>query len=956
MARIVRPSARVVLGRLVLLTATVISATVAACGGVEPGEEPGAEPRGDEVATRRDALGGIEGTLEYALDAPWRMEPYTVFKGKGYAPIPLHMTINDADRITDDVSAFDASPKIGRVCQLDVTENGVTTTIPVASFAEIERTIGAWTYPGTEQPNGPPRESCTATTTSNCTALRSVHGTSEWHALALYSAQGAKPGATVPLTLELRVSRDPAYDCTSPDPKTYYRFRNHVRVHYGEEALPKFSNAWAYGDLHYHSQGTDNEGESGYNYRGVSRAMQALGLDFLWATEHASASNQIVDADLTLNINVIAASQIEARVKRGVLRDMDARRFRKMNEIVKDTNRRTALRAGVLSKGVVPRPAQIFLGGELDVIPETSQKSPQMSYGANKTYTFTNLCGGWHRNAMQASSDCDSGVFRCADTSVILGALEDDISSCDPGALWVEAGGGGWLLRDVQSLNEFDFGREHMVYLPDPGETDPFIASETGTYGGGGRRLVEDRVTPNHTYKGVLPEVEQKRGSVFLAHHLNAPSGGEGPEGPPWTPTMLDKAWRSPAVLGLEFWNEDGRRASRINENLANKELGYERDDTELFGQVELHLVDKTRKALKSNSDGLFELIPFDLSTGRYEKATRGVESMLADGAVSWDRLNMKGLDPSKTSELPWLPAGQPRRMFVAGGSDAHGDFNYRREGYMEGTSGVIDMALGTPRNLVLTGAPSESVDAMGAPVYGANQVLTALRAGRFSVTDGPAMRIVVDSNNNGVIDDTDAQMGDVLDVFGRTQIPILVEWNSTPEFGALARIELTVGALDAASLKGRLYSGGWGTGTPGSIDSQYDSADGLVRYSHSNLDYWFLSSPQPPIDTPQGERLNMLSAVFPEYNDPAPYMKGVRKFVLDLSQLPVSADGTRANRLFVRALGIGRTSGGSIEECQTSIAAGGLGLCIRRYALTNPIWVRNSTLKEIDVPFGVTK
>ena len=52
---------------------------------------------------------------------------------------------------------------------------------------------------------------------------------------------------------------------------------------------------------------------------------------------------------------------------------------------------------------------------------------------------------------------------------------------------------------------------------------------------------------------------------------------------------------------------------------------------------------------------------------------------------------------------------GQPRRMFAAGGSDAHGDWNYRREGYFFGTAEVDSTAMGTPRNLVYVGEPQGS-------------------------------------------------------------------------------------------------------------------------------------------------------------------------------------------------------------------------------------------------------
>lgn len=58
---------------------------------------------------------------------------------------------------------------------------------------------------------------------------------------------------------------------------------------------------------------TDNEGESGYAYRNVVRALGAMGLDFVFATDHASNSVQIDGAgearDLT-SLRYIAAKEI----------------------------------------------------------------------------------------------------------------------------------------------------------------------------------------------------------------------------------------------------------------------------------------------------------------------------------------------------------------------------------------------------------------------------------------------------------------------------------------------------------------------------------------------------------------------------------------------------------------------------------------------------------------------
>ena len=92
----------------------------------------------------------------------------------------------------------------------------------------------------------------------------------------------------------------------------------HLNVHFGEAPLPRFDANWAYGDLHYHSQGTDNEGESAHAHRGVLHAMGALGLDFTFATEHASGGEQITDiSEIPIGFSF-----------EGVLRDSNALRFR----------------------------------------------------------------------------------------------------------------------------------------------------------------------------------------------------------------------------------------------------------------------------------------------------------------------------------------------------------------------------------------------------------------------------------------------------------------------------------------------------------------------------------------------------------------------------------------------------------------------------------------------------
>jgi hypothetical protein len=150
---------------------------------------------------------------------------------------------------------------------------------------------------------------------------------------------------------------------------------------------------------------------------------------------------------------------------------------------------------------------------------------------------------------------------------------------------------------------------------------------------------------------------------------------------------------------------------------------------------------------------------------------------------------------------LSWLPKGEPRKWFVAAGSDAHGDFNYRQGGQVCENrwcvDSILDTAIGRPRNLVqmfnkpITNPTKEFPQAKR---YANNQVIDALREGNFTATDGPALRIAIDKNRNGIIDDNDFPMGTTFNLYPGEQIPVVVEWLSTKEFGPLQKIDLYVG------------------------------------------------------------------------------------------------------------------------------------------------------------------
>jgi len=92
--------------------------------------------------------------------------------------------------------------------------------------------------------------------------------------------------------------------------------------------------------------------------------------------------------------------------------------------------------------------------------------------------------------------------------------------------------------------------------------------------------------------------------------------------------------------------------------------------------------------------------------------------------------------------------------------------------------------------------------------VLGQGQVTQALASGRFSVTDGPALRMAVDVNLNGVIDGPDVPMGGVdLTPWRGKYVPFVVEWKSTDEFGPLAGIDLYVGVTSDGLDLGFVYA-----------------------------------------------------------------------------------------------------------------------------------------------------
>lgn len=867
---------------------------------------------------------GVEGTFEYALDAPWRIEPYESNGKKEYGQIPIQITIHDA--MFSDLDNYSGAnitnvpAKLGEFQKLIVSEGRNNTDYEITDLDEIEQTIGVWKWP---RGNNPSHAICRLWKGDSPRSFIDIGRTSEWHATLWYKPKTEpKPGRTVYLRIELQIHNKV---------KGTTKLVNHVQILYGHEPLPKFSDEWLYGDLHYHSQGTDNEGESAYNYRGVIKAMGAMGLDFLFATEHASNAEQIVDADLDIKFEGLSAparakwqdlfpssSNIDAienaATPKKVLRDMNKARFDFNHNLLwqrDGVNQEANYRAfkGKSSNGIVP---QIFLGGELDVIPEIDRFPTyfNLPYGTNLVYELRKKWReGWIRQIRGETKPKQTGFS--------------------------EKVGEEYLLKDVQGINSIDYGREHLIYLPKTSQltnngASNFIASFTGSFGGATRRLSKQHPNTSRGKPPMLPEIERK-GFAFLAHHQNASSGAQGPGSPPWTRHMLRQAWRSPAILGLQFWNENNRFISDFDKNsdsyLGGYEKGYERSSevniiiNNFFDQrverEDIPANDNYRHGMYNT----FELVPFDKEKWK-TKPTFDVEKTLHHGASSWDKMNRWGLYENSTKNLNWLKRGhinEPRKFFMAGGSDAHGDLNYRREGYFSGTSKVTSTAIGKPRNLVFVEKPKTrgnnptGLSLLRRPSQ--EQIVESIQKGHYCITDGPALRIAIDMNNNNVIDAEDIPMGGTrqLNMTLRSNVKLLVEWKSTIEFGPIERIDLYVGTATSKNLDFDNYP----------RDRTYAPKNHGVR------------APTDPISVPgDGYSIDPTNKLrhYTKLKSSEAYQNTI-VINLDLNDYEAAINAT-GDRFYIRAF------------AKTAVVNK-----VSRYAFTNPVWIIDYTpiLKATD-------
>jgi hypothetical protein len=178
-----------------------------------------------------------------------------------------------------------------------------------------------------------------------------------------------------------------------------------------------------------------------------------------------------------------------------------------------------------------------------------------------------------------------------------------------------------------------------------------------------------------------------------------------------------------------------------------------------------------------------------DSQANQYARLEKGIE-------LGWRPLLQRGLEaPSDSTHAPGF------KVFLAAGSDAHGDFNY------EATMDVVDF-LGKPSRGLSGYAEDNALGKISTIVYApqgmgakGENILRALKSGHSVVSNGPLLIAGFDRNSNGSLDDSgDVGIGDSLAVSLAHLPPLQLAWVSNAEFGPLESVRLIVGSPEGES------------------------------------------------------------------------------------------------------------------------------------------------------------
>jgi len=304
---------------------------------------------------------------------------------------------------------------------------------------------------------------------------------------------------------------------------------------------------------------------------------------------------------------------------------------------------------------------------------------------------------------------------------------------------------------------------DHMLAMPSPDDPDkgfPDPADPSSAMVKGGDGSVS---SPGIPVAAALQQITSAGGFAYASHPFD-----------PLHPILRGGHWDlkadfltpegdrlQPGLVGLESWN----RITRVTADDTRDPfcLGRDADPSSCFQP--------------------------DQEADTYARLDQGIK-------LGWRPLLLKSLEASNNdSKSPAF------KVFLAAGSDAHGDLNY--EVTLDATN-----FLARPQRAVNGYAEDNGWGQISTLTFcpqgmgprGEN-ILRALREGRTVMSSGPVLIAGFDRNANGSLDDPeDIGVGQELVTSRQALPPLQLAWVSSKEFGPLQSIRLIVGSRSGES------------------------------------------------------------------------------------------------------------------------------------------------------------
>ena len=297
----------------------------------------------------------------------------------------------------------------------------------------------------------------------------------------------------------------------------------------------------------------------------------------------------------------------------------------------------------------------------------------------------------------------------------------------------------------------------HMVALPSPEDPDRGFPAAEGVLESVIMTGDGSLASPAMPVQEALQRIAAAGGFAYAAHPFD-----------PVSPILRGGAWD----LDLDFLAPGGKalQAGLVGLQPWNRSTTMTADDA------------RDPYCIRRDADPATCFQP-DKDANHYTRLEKGID-------LGWRPLLLKGLG----ADGPPGPAPL-FKVFVAAGSDAHGDFNY------EATMDAVDFLSKPTRGIsgyaednIMGGLTTVAHCPAGMGRRGEN-LLRALRQGHSVISNGPLLIAGFDRDANGSLDDPqDVVVGQHISSSLRGFPPLQLSWVSSKEFGPLKSLRLIVG------------------------------------------------------------------------------------------------------------------------------------------------------------------